>query len=287
MFVPLNVQRQWAFLLLLLVSMHWHRRSLCEPLCSHVSAHSFVFVSYFSCTLFMVDALCCGNLNSKRYKIWPNRATDIFVSCVSTLIRHLLLFTFNAEKRTRTMSTICIPSDLEIYHGRALCVCACLVVSVPSSFLFIAVWPFVLLMLSHISVCNIIYVGLLALLRLHLHLHLIHFRHRHRHCHRLCLCLCHSCDIVLCSESTWACLKLHKHKLIQAPNIAWFGVLNVLLFFLRDRSKWKQGNRKIKAPHMNRHDEIYSIVVVQSNFHRKFAMRERTSQGNNTIHHWI
>lgn len=113
--------------------------------------------------------------------------------CVCTLFRHLLLFPRSTQKNEVIMSTICIQSNLEIFLGSHSVSpnpilyyflsfffhFASLSTSPspsPSSYLFICmfgpcvyrrfsthrIWPFVLLMPSHISVCNIIYVGLLA-----------------------------------------------------------------------------------------------------------------------------
>lgn len=100
------------------------------------------------------------------------------------LSRHLLLlhvfsfffyfYFFAKKKRSKFMSTICMQSDLEICHGflttlfilwytiYRISFRICMFWFMCSLVFIHHIWPFVLLMLSHISACNIIYVGLLV-----------------------------------------------------------------------------------------------------------------------------
>lgn len=95
--------------------------------CLRVSSCLCKCIVFFLVVYLWFALSVCGNLNSKRYKIWPKRArTDIFVLCVyaySTFIA----FHVSHRKSKIIMSTICMQSDLENLPRRvcALCICAC------------------------------------------------------------------------------------------------------------------------------------------------------------------
>lgn len=142
----------------------------------------FVFVSV-SVPIFHVLYLWCvylvwyGNLNSERYKIWPEQSCNqnmfvLYVSrvCVCVCLRLFDIYCFstfraqekNIEAVTTTIRVRGAVGILKFCPWYYYCWCVCGLVPLCRCFYSFRIWPFVLLMLAHISVCNIIYVGLLA-----------------------------------------------------------------------------------------------------------------------------